>query len=363
MLRLFNAFLLAVITLSVTAQDKSISCDGPYVFYKNNLVYSKSIIDGKVCIDSFPAKEKTKHILQVQVAAHPEWAFPVQLQETIAPHPAVHAATAKMFFLSDIEGEFEAFRSLLIGNKIMDEKYNWIFGNNRLVIAGDLFDRGNEVAQYIWLLYKLEYDARSHGGDVHIVLGNHDIMNLKGDFRYVQPAYMNNAALLNESYAALYGNSTELGRWLRSKNIVEKIGDLLVLHGGVSPEAISKQFSLERINTSCRPFYDTPTKQIPDSVKAFLGNTGLFWYRDYFSKDVDCTGAIDSTCSFYGVRQIVVGHTITKENIALYRQATIVGLDVNQHKGQHAAALWERKQWQVTDNKGNHTAMPAVTAF
>lgn len=245
----------------------------------------------------------------------------------------------------------------------MDEKYNWIFGNNRLVIAGDLFDRGNEVAQYIWLLYKLEYDARSHGGDVHIVLGNHDIMNLKGDFRYVQPAYMNNAALLNESYAALYGNSTELGRWLRSKNIVEKIGDLLVLHGGVSPEAISKQFSLERINTSCRPFYDTPTKQIPDSVKAFLGNTGLFWYRDYFSKDVDCTGAIDSTCSFYGVRQIVVGHTITKENIALYRQATIVGLDVNQHKGQHAAALWERKQWQVTDNKGNHTAMPAVTAF
>ena len=36
----------------------------------------------------------------------------------------------------------------------MDEKYQWIFGKGHLVICGDLFDRGNDVAAELWLIYK-----------------------------------------------------------------------------------------------------------------------------------------------------------------------------------------------------------------
>ena len=87
-----------------------------------------------------------------------------------------------MFVLSDIEGEFAAFKSLMQGNGIMDQNYKWTFGDGHLVICGDLFDRGNRVTEYLWLLYKLEDEAKAQGGYVHVILGNHDIMNLKRRF-------------------------------------------------------------------------------------------------------------------------------------------------------------------------------------
>ena len=61
-----------------------------------------------------------------------------------------------MLALSDIEGEFENFRALLIAGHMMDSLYHWTFGKGHLVICGDLFDRGRDVVAELWLLYKLE---------------------------------------------------------------------------------------------------------------------------------------------------------------------------------------------------------------
>ena len=72
------------------------------------------------------------------------------------------------------------------------------------VICGDLFDRGTEVPATMWLLYKLEEEAKLKGGYVHTILGNHDIMNLAGNFKYVDQKYFLNAEKLNLSYADLY---------------------------------------------------------------------------------------------------------------------------------------------------------------
>jgi hypothetical protein len=257
-----------------------------------------------------------------------------------------------VLFLSDIEGEFAAFRELLLANQVIDQNYNWIFGKGRLVIAGDLFDRGKQVVPYLWLLYKLEDDARAKGGDVNVVLGNHDIMNLKGDFRYVQPVYMANARLLGHPYSELYGPDTELGQWLRSKNIIEKVGDVLVMHGGLSSAVLSKKLSLDQINTISRPFYDRPTKQLPDSLISILGNQGLFWYRGYFALPKASTGTVDSTLIQYGVKHMVVGHTIVKQNIGLYYGGKVVGIDVNEHRGDRAAALYTKGEWYLLDTSG-----------
>jgi hypothetical protein len=259
------------------------STDGPYVLYHRGMVYVKSIAKNEenvqLKIDSFSVKEKTRQVLSVEVENHPDWNFKVNLRNKIEPRKAVFPSAEPMLFLSDIEGEFTAFRELLLANKVIDKHYNWTFGKGRLVIAGDLFDRGKQVVPYLWLLYKLEDDARAKGGDVNVVLGNHDIMNLKGDFRYVQPVYMANAKLLGEPYSDLYGPDTELGQWLRSKNIIEKIGDMLVMHGGLSPAVLNRGLSVDQINSISRPFYDRPTKQLPDSLTAIIGNQGLFWYR------------------------------------------------------------------------------------
>jgi hypothetical protein len=349
----------------VAAQQAPAMADGPYILYKQKKAYIKGIglKDGVpvTSIDSFELNDKAKQRLKVCIYGHADWDFEVKLKKEIVPRESVFMGAGKMLFVSDIEGEFEAFRNLLLVNGVINGKYQWTFGKGKLIIAGDLFDRGKQVTQYLWLLYKLEDEAREKGGDVNVVLGNHDIMNLKGDFRYVQPEYMANAQLMHQSYADLYSADTELGRWLRSKNIIEKIGDQLVMHGGMSGEVLNKQFTLNRINNSCRPFYDVPTKQLPDSIKAFLGNTGLFWYRGYFMAPKASSALIDSTLQQYQAKQIVVGHTIIDKNLAFYYNGKVLGLDVNQHAGTHAAALFDKGHWYLLDDSGNRRKLIYLT--
>lgn len=123
----------------------------------------------------------------VTFSNHPDWNFTVSMKAKLEIEPSATKMPIKLFLISDVEGEFEGFRNLLISNNVMDENYNWTFGKGHMVICGDLFDRGNEVPECLWLIYKLEQGAKTKGGYVHTLLGNHDIMNLSGDLRYVQP--------------------------------------------------------------------------------------------------------------------------------------------------------------------------------
>ncbi len=161
------------------------SCEGPYVGYHGDWVVVRSIDPaGLVQVDSFPMAEKGNHPLSVRFSNHSGWDFMLPLRDKIENEPCDWPG-GWSYFASDIEGEFEAFRNLLIANQVMDSLYRWTFGRGHLVICGDLFDRGNDVAAVLWLLYKLEDEARGMGGAVHTILGDHDIMNLSGDFRYV----------------------------------------------------------------------------------------------------------------------------------------------------------------------------------
>ncbi|MCZ6619306.1 MAG: metallophosphoesterase, partial [Gammaproteobacteria bacterium] len=61
-------------------------------------------------------------------------------------------------------------------------------GSTHLVSLGDLLDRGGESRKVLELLMRLEKEAQLAGGRVHVILGNHEIMNLTGDLRYVSAA-------------------------------------------------------------------------------------------------------------------------------------------------------------------------------
>ncbi|RKR79990.1 calcineurin-like phosphoesterase family protein [Mucilaginibacter gracilis] len=327
--------------------------DGPYVYYSGKSIWVKSVNNEKVTSDSLPITEKAKTTIKIHFNGHPLWDFNCRLKSILRNEPVQYAPVNKLFVVSDIEGEFEAFRGLLIANKIIDSKYNWIFGKGHLVICGDLFDRGKDVVPYLWLLYKLEQEAKSKGGYVHTILGNHDIMNLSGDFRYVDQKYFNTASKLNLTYSELFSAKTELGRWLRTKNIVEKIGDRLLLHGGISPQINALRMPLEKLNSSCRSFYDQPRKELPANVAPLFGKDGPFWYRGYFMEPRATSATIDSTLAFYGCKQIIVGHTILARNIASYYNGKVIGIDVNEHEGKRAGLLINNNQCYITDEQGH----------
>ncbi len=82
------------------------------------------------------------------------------------------------------------------------------------MFAGDMFDRGEQVTECLWLIYSLEEKAKKSGGYVHFILGIiMEIMNLCGDIRYRQKKYSRHEQLLNKSYVNdLFGKGSELGK-------------------------------------------------------------------------------------------------------------------------------------------------------
>jgi Calcineurin-like phosphoesterase len=248
-----------------------------------------------------------------------------------------------MFVLSDIEGNFTALRKLLQANGVIDENFNWTFNKDHLVLTGDFVDRGTMVMEVLWLIYSLEEKAKAAGGYVHFILGNHEIMNMGGDLRYVQARYSEHAALMKRDYRQLFGPDTEMGRWLATKNVVERVGNILFTHGGISSYVNYLQMPLKELNEMTRPHYrDSAVEYTDPKLEILFSDEGPFWYRGYYTGTPGATKEqIDSTLQFYGVRHIGTGHTIIANNISSHFDGKIFDTDVHHADGHSEALLVE----------------------
>ena len=87
--------------------------------------------------------------------------------------------------VSDIHGAYGALVETLQEADVVDKRLAWSGGKTHLVITGDLLDRGPDSRRVMDLVMRLEIEAPRAGGRVHQLLGNHEVMNLIGDLRYV----------------------------------------------------------------------------------------------------------------------------------------------------------------------------------
>ena len=332
--------------------------DGPYVLYKNDRVFIKGIFEENgakiIKVDSVSIAEKAGLSLTV-ATDEPGKTFSVKLKSKLETEKCEYKKVSKQLVMSDIEGNFGAFRKLLQAGGVIDTNYNWAFGNGHLVLTGDFFDRGNQVTEVLWLIYSLEDKAKTAGGYVHFVLGNHEIMNLSGDLRYLDPKYLQNAGLLNEDYVTgLYGENSEIGRWLRTKNIVEKVGHILFAHGGISAEINSMDISLPELNEISRPYYSDSTYNYTDKKLYFIfGDEGPFWYRGYYkATTIASANQIDSTLEKYDVKHIATGHTIVSDTISVWHKDKVFNTDVHHAKGHSEALLAENGKYYRVNAAG-----------
>ena len=178
----------------------------------------------------------------------------------------------RIIAIGDTHGAYGSLVDILKHAGITDDKLDWQGGPAHLVIDGDTLDRGPGSRRIMELIMKLEPQAKAAGGMVHMVLGNHEVMNLTGDLRYVSkeeyasyadaedPAdrqaaldrFRNNnntvdeEALLREfnrkyppgffGHQKMFSAQGRYGRWLADKPVLIKINDTLFVHGGLSKQ-------------------------------------------------------------------------------------------------------------------------------
>lgn len=259
--------------------------------------------------------------------------FTVEISEDIQTPDAIYTDGEPIVALSDIESGFGAFRQFLVSHGIADKQLNWTFGKGHLVLVGDFVDRGASTTQVLWGIYKLEQSARLSGGQVHFVIGNHEIKNLQGNFQSANEKYFYIAGILGKQQFQLFDDNALLGRWLASKNVLEIINGVAFVHGGLHPDIAKYQPSVDEINqivrSGYRTLYYTPVTVTKES---FLqsSTTGPAWYRGYF-KDNLSQPEVEQGLKAVNANAVVVGHTLQGEVKALYNHK-VFAIDVRHPK-------------------------------
>lgn len=311
--------------------------DGPYLRYATDRIEARWVCDGKPVERSFPALR-----WPVVVPAQCGHAEPISVRAPAeAEAEASPQGVERIAALSDVHGQYELMVQLLQNNGIVDRKLRWRYGRGHLVIAGDVFDRGPKVNQALWLLYGLEQQARAAGGAVHLLLGNHEIMVLANDLRYVNEGYQRNAGLLGSSYVELYGPDTVLGRWLRSKSVIGQVNDLLFVHGGIAASYFESGLSRAQINDRYRDTLGTPKtvwQQDPALMPLYNGKTSPIWYRGFFIDPALTQEQVDAIAARLGVGRIVVGHT-SHQRIGSYFDGRVIAIDSSIKNGKYGELL------------------------
>jgi len=334
--------------------------DGPYIFYNQNEAVVKQIVEKNQ--QATAISETFKNPIagkKLKCYVDDKEHFTFKVQELLQNQPSVYAMPEKLIAISDIEGRYHEFKQFLIANKVMDKNYKWTFGKGHLVTVGDFFDRGLLVNQTLWLIYSLEEQAEKAGGKVHFILGNHDLMNMKNDFRYVRKKYLEDAKLMGVEYYDLYKPNTELGRWLATKNILEKIGDYIFIHAGISKEVSDLNLGVEGINKFARNFYFSNVEERAgvDPLRSVIYMYGKspMWYRGYGKETIDKNEFV-AIAKNMGAKKFVIGHTL-HESVTYLMDKQVIDLDVLHAQGTTQGLLIENGQEYMVDIQGQKSAI------
>lgn len=239
--------------------------------------------------------------------------------------PVEFPAVDSLYIVGDTHGDFNALAGTLRAAGFIGEALEWTGGKRQLAFAGDLVDRGPDVTRLLWFVYRLEREAAAAGGHIYVVLGNHELMEMTGDVRYLNPR----EAAIAQAYGVTYDRMVHvreslLGRWLASKPGAIRIGRVLIVHGGIATDFIG--VSLRRLDAMLANFltpeflYRDPAtlKTHTDSVRFqakeefFWHPHSLFWYRDYVQSD-QVGAQLDSVLHSFAADVMVVGHTTVPE--------------------------------------------------
>ena len=337
--------------------------DGPYII--NDTLY-RITSESKLLVTPFFKRDSVVVSIDNKDANE----FYLSLESDYKTPETVYGLPEKMLVISDIEGKYNAFASFLYSNKIIDKNHNWIYGDGHLVLNGDFVDRGKNVTQVLWLIYKLDHQSKKHNGQVHFILGNHEVLNFQGDHRYNRGKYIKAAQEISqledkkEAIKYLYSHNSELGQWLATKNVIEKIGDYLFVHAGLSPEILDYKLDLEDINEQVRSSYSDFEDSNNKTINFLYDTKGPFWYRGLvkprFEYDKIKASELEAILKYYGSKKIVIGHTPVKE-ITTGFNGSVIMTDVNhgnkKFSGKTKGLLIENNQEFILDDNAEKTTL------
>jgi len=220
----------------------------------------------------------------------------------------------RMIAIGDLHGDLNQTLSVLRLTGVIDDSKHWIAADTILVQLGDILDVGPDDLEIVSLLMHLSEEAKSNGGMVEQLLGNHEIRNFRGDFTAVNADSLARHGGA-EGRQKLLSMDSELGSYLRTRNAIFTHGNYLFMHGGLSTsvaEKIGTLHDIENFNSELR-------RALVSGEIGPLAQTGLDLNESHINEvqnpilvrsilNVKCKALKKALSKYEGIQSVVVGH-------------------------------------------------------
>ena len=260
--------------------------------------------------------------------------------------------TERVVAVGDVHGAYTNFVAILRAAGVLDNRDRWIGGRTILIQTGDILDRGDDSRRVVDLMRRLERDAQRAGGRVLSLLGNHELMRVLGDWRYVSPGELrafrrtDSEELREQVYAQVAAGAKErataarmpfddrafreqfmkevplgfiemrqafdageYGMWVRARPTMAIVNGIAYMHGGVSEKVAP--MGCDGINGAVSKELaglPVPPERIPDLLAA--AEDGPLWYRGLAQEPEDTFApALATVLEQVRARGFVIGHT------------------------------------------------------
>lgn len=278
--------------------------------------------------------------------------------------PCEWTGIKKIIAIGDLHGDYSNFLEILKGVELVDEELCWKGGEIHLVQTGDVLDRGPDAKKIFDLIRKLEKEAVGAGGMVHMLIGNHEEMNITGiaidnpgyvvveqflsflpekfktkkekafekEFTKSHPNYTNFSASYEEALYRYWNDlknndktaklkyiqnfNEEYGKWIIEHNAIIKINSTVFVHGGISMKYstlnikdINKQLRYELNAFRDAWKYSQGLRFKPQIV---YDRNGPLWFRglaENEDKDDGFRHEVDTVLKNLGAKNMVIAHT------------------------------------------------------
>jgi hypothetical protein len=313
---------------------------------------------------------------------------------SFTPSLASPASQGRIVAIGDLHGDYQAWVAIARAAGLIDGNGHWAAGKTTFVQLGDILDREPDSLKIVRNLQQLQKEAPRRGGKVIVVLGNHEAMNLLGDFRYTTPGefaafagpdsaairdrvYDQNRAAIEKAaqlsspaltpqqirdawmaqhplgwveHKLAWSPSGELGKWAARNPAVVKINGTLFVHGGLSAEF--SKLSIDEINRRVQT-----AMAIGDGGPATIlyDPLGPLWYRGLVMTDTDAEEVrakevpvphltsdqeLDAVLAAYGAQRLVIGHTPDLKGIEFLDGGRLARIDTGNSRAYGGPLTW-----------------------
>lgn len=237
-------------------------------------------------------------------------------------------AGAQVVAIGDLHGDLRGALTALHLAGAIDREAHWAGTDKVLVQTGDIFDRGDDGRGIAELLMRLQREAAAAGGAVHVLMGNHEEMNLLGDWRYVTPgdlAVFGGEARRREALR----RDAALGAWLAQLPAAHREGDTVFVHGGLTAAWASRGVT---------GIVEAVRADLAKGAGSSLGPEGPLWYRGHWrAPEATACQEVAASLRALSAARLVVGHTVRDGGIEARCHGTLFGIDtgISSHYGGH----------------------------